>query len=544
MTYQENYEKWAHSAFLNQHERKALADMAEDERKDAFYKNLEFGTAGMRGVMSLGTNRINIYTIRLAAKGLSKILKKGDSVAIAYDTRNHSKEYAYEVARVLAYDGIKSHIFDDYSPVPLLSFAVRELKCDAGVVITASHNTKEYNGFKVYDNTGCQMTEKLTKCIADNMDKIKSAFAIPVTSIKDKNIALIGKEIGDAFIWNTIRAGIALEKLTKEKLTVVYTPIHGSGFYYVQELLRYDGFNNISIVESQANFDGNFSTVKKPNPEDKEALALAAELAMKKKADIVIGTDPDCDRIGAAVMHRGEMVYISGNQVGALLIDFIAKVKPSKGKKLITTIVTGEMGPIIAESYGIEVIRTLTGFKYIGSIMNEIDEKTFFMGYEESYGYLAGTHARDKDGVSAALLICQIAAYYKEKGKTLIDALNGLYEKYGYWIDDQESFTFQGQVGEDKIKRIMSELRAKNGKAFCNAGNIIETLDYRRGINDLPEANVLKYVFTNKSWVAIRPSGTEPKIKFYYCINGEDKQSAFDMLKSIKTSVETVINVD
>lgn len=525
MKYRKVYDEWMASPYVDQADKRLLQEMPEDEVYEAFYQYAPFGTAGMRGIMGLGTNRLNKYTIRMAAKGLAVLLGKGSKVAIAYDTRNNSIEFAEETAKVLAAAGIKVLLFDRYSPVPLLSFAVRELQCDGGVVITASHNTKEYNGFKVYDSTGCQMNTDMAGAIADHITKLGDGLAIETASISHGNIEYIGGEIAEKFLNVIQECGVNVEKDVSANLNIVYTPIHGSGRDFVLAALRHGGFENVVLLEEQADFDGSFPTVKKPNPEDKEAFRIAEHTALEQEADIVIGTDPDCDRIGAGVRRDGNIIYLTGNQMGTLLIDFLARMRDCTGKRLVTTIVTGDMGKAVAKSYGIEVMETLTGFKYIGDQMNKMPEEQFFMGYEESYGYLSSIHARDKDGVSAALLICQMAAYWKAQGKTLIDVLQELYKKHGYWIDAQESFAFEGSEGIQKISGIMEAFR-QNTSIFSEIGEMKSILDYNNGIDGLPPSDVMKFVLEGGSWIAIRPSGTEPKIKFYYCVTNKDEKTA------------------
>lgn len=542
MDYRENYEKWLKSPYITEEERTLLREMSDEEAEDAFYKNAEFGTAGMRGKMGLGTNRLNRYTVRMASMGLAHLLGKGARVAVAYDTRNSSKDFAVEAARVLAEAGIKAYIFDRYSPVPLLSFTVREMNCDGGIVITASHNTREYNGFKVYDSTGCQLSPEKAGIIAAFMEDMKEPLNIPVCrSMENENIEYIGEEIVERFLKAVERCSAGVDKKICGELKVVYTPLHGSGRDYVLETLRRAGFKDVKTVREQSEFDGDFPTVRKPNPEEKEALSMAGDLLLAQRGDILIGTDPDSDRIGVGVRTGENIRYLTGNETGILLVDFLARMKGGAGKKLVTTIVTSQMSSVIAESYETEVIKTLTGFKFIGGEINKIDDKDLLMGYEESYGYLVGPHARDKDGISAALVICQMAAWYKEKGKTLEDALNELYEKHGHWIDRQESFIFEGSEGEKKIKDIMVSLEKEGERLFSPAGNIERILDYNKGIEGLAPSNVLKYFFDNGSWLAVRPSGTEPKIKFYYCIRGDEMKSAHDMCGKLLKAVQSII---
>lgn len=542
MEFKKIYDEWAASPALTDEEKAELAAMSEEDIYESFYKYAEFGTAGMRGIMGLGTNRLNKYTIRMASKGLAQLLGEGSKVAVAYDTRNNSVEFAQETAKVLAATGIKVYLFDRYSPVPLLSYAVRELGCDGGVVITASHNTSEYNGFKVYDNTGCQMNEEMAGKIAANIDALTDGLAVATAELDSENIEYVGDELIDKFIQAVAACDTGIDKAAAEDIKIVYTSLHGSGRDYVLKTLERAGFTQVSLAEQQAEFDGDFPTVAKPNPEDKAAFAIAEEIALANGADVIIGTDPDCDRIGIGVVKDGSVECLTGNQTGVLLIDFLARMdEKAAGKKLITTIVTSDMGKAVAESYGVDVIKTFTGFKNIGAVMNELKPGQYFMGYEESYGYLPGEHARDKDGVSAALVICQMAAYWKSQGKTLVEALDELYDKHGYWIDRQQSFTFEGSAGVEKMASIMETFRSKGAEVFAGAGDVDEFLDYSKGIDGFPPANVLKFMFAGGSWIAVRPSGTEPKIKFYYCITAPKKKDAEDKFESLKKCIETLI---
>lgn len=542
MDYKKVYEEWAGSPALTEEEKASLKAMSEEDIYESFYKYAEFGTAGMRGIMGLGTNRLNKYTIRMASKGLAQLLGEGSKVAVAYDTRNNSIEFAEETAKVLAASGIKVYLFDRYSPVPLLSYAVRELGCDGGVVITASHNTSEYNGFKVYDETGCQMNEEMAGKIAANIDALTDGLAIETTETDHENIIRAGDELVNKFIEAVAACDTGIDKKEAADLKIIYTSLHGSGRDYVLKSLGNAGFTSIKLVEQQAEFSGDFPTVAKPNPEDKAAFAIAEEIASAEDADVIIGTDPDCDRIGVGVVKNGSTEYLTGNQTGVLLIDFLARMnKAPEGKKLITTIVTSDMGKTVAESYGIEVIKTFTGFKNIGAVMNKLVPGEYFMGYEESYGYLPGEHARDKDGVSSALVICQMAAYWKAQGKTLAEALDELYDEHGYWIDRQQSFTFEGSAGVEKMASIMETFRNKGTEVFGSAEEVEEFLDYSKGIDGFPPANVLKFMFEGGSWIAIRPSGTEPKIKFYYCITAAKKQEAEEKFDILKKQIEALI---
>lgn len=537
MNYLDVYNNWISSSSLNDEERQQLKEMSEEDIYECFYRDLEFGTAGMRGKMGLGSNRINRFTIRMAASGMAHYLGKGARVAVAYDTRNNSQAFAQETARVLAAAGLQVYLFEDYSPVPLLSYAIRKLGCDGGVVITASHNTKEYNGFKVYDRTGCQMLPDEAAQVAAGIAALEDPLQVPTAELDDPLITLIGEDIIASFMEDSIccgaPAGYSKEELAAEAkaLKIVYTPIHGSGRDYVLRILKEAGFEQIETVPEQMDYNGDFPTVAKPNPEEKAALFLAAEKARETGADIIIGTDPDCDRIGVGIPDGDDIVYLTGNQTGELLIDYLSRINNGAGKTLITTIVSGQMGEQIARERGIRTCRTLTGFKYIGELMNRFEKegKGFFMGYEESYGYLTGMHARDKDGVSTALVICRMAAWHKARGRKLTEELNGLYEEHGFWVDSQESLYFEGSQGEGIMKDLMEELYSWQEQVFDGLngedGEVVFT-DYRKGIDDLPPENVMRYGFEDGSWIVVRPSGTEPKIKIYYCIQGNTREEA------------------
>ena len=560
--YMNEYEKWIKSSYVAEQDKQVLRGMSEEEIHEAFYKTAEFGTGGMRGIMGLGMNRINIYTIRMAAKALADMMPERAKVVVAYDTRHGSRDFAEETAKVLAAAGVKVYLFDRVSPVPLLSFAVRRLGANGGVVITASHNTKEYNGFKVYDETGCQCLPDKTEIIASNMKKMEDPLSVETVKLDDAiidtgMIVPVGQNIINEFL--EAIADFGEYRYADNNLKIVYTSLHGSGRDYVLQALNNAGFSEAKLVQAQAEFDGDFPTVNRPNPEDPEALEMASKIATgdvtvdssvssgmglwhdgSAVADIIIGTDPDCDRVGVGAVCRNaetgrpEVKYLTGNQTGVLLIDYLCRIAGPAGsgsdgapRRLITTIVTSEMGPIIARSHGAEISYVLTGFKYIGGIMNEMAKAgrlgEFLMGYEESYGYLTGTHARDKDGISSALTICRMAAYHKANGRTLLDALDILYDKYGYWLDSQESLVYEGSEGEETMKKIMAAFREKKEKLF---GIGVRYEDFEEDGTGPAKADVLKYIFEDGSWVAVRPSGTEPKIKIYYCMNGATEAEA------------------
>lgn len=523
------YEYWLTFDEETKKELEAIID--EKELEDRFYKELEFGTGGLRGIMGAGPNRMNKYTVAKATKGLADYLNasfEGEkSVAIAYDSRNNSAFFADTAASVLAANGIKVYLFDTLMPTPVLSFAVRYHNCTAGIVLTASHNPKEYNGYKVYDSKGCQLVpEYADKVISfvNAVTDLKNIEMMPLDEAKaGGKLVYIGKETLNAFLEEVATQSVYNEK---SDLKIVYTPLHGTGNIPVRRILE---GKNVSVVKSQELPDGNFSTVRSPNPEEKDALTLAIEQAKSENADIVIGTDPDCDRVGVGVLHNGDYVLLTGNQTGALLVDFVLKFKKEtmpENAAVVKTIVTSGLGAAIAEKNGAKIFQTLTGFKYIGEkicLWEESGENTFIFGYEESYGYLAGTHARDKDAVSASMLISEMAAYYKNNGKTLIDAMNGIYDEYGYYFDCLETFVLKGKEGAEKIQSAMKAMR-ESGESLFDDLDVL--LDYSKGIDDLPKENVLRFDFKDGSWAAARPSGTEPKLKLYFSIKGENKEQA------------------
>ena len=534
-----DFERWLTFDEETKAELEALSD--EKEIEDRFYKNLEFGTGGMRGIMGAGPNRMNRYTVAKATKGLADYLNQsggGKSVAIAYDSRNNSRLFAEISACVLAKENIAVHIFDTLQPTPVLSFAVRELGCDAGIVLTASHNPKEYNGYKVYDSFGCQLVPKYANELIKFVDRVNLEDILYVKANRftklcsEGRISFIQPGILKRFI-DECRA-LSLYGETSG-LKIVYTPLHGTGNLPVREILSpYD----VTVVSEQEMPDGNFSTVRSPNPEEKDALNIAITYGEKTGADLVIGTDPDCDRVGVAVKHGGGFTLLTGNQTGILLLDFILRMRKLPAKPaVVNTIVTGTLGADIARAHGCAVISTLTGFKYIGEKICQWEksgEYGYVFGYEESYGYLAGSHARDKDAVSSSMLIAEMAAYHKAHGKTLIDALNELYAEYGYCLDYLETLVLRGKDGAEKIKSSMTILREKGASLF---DGVSETLDYSKGIGDLPKENVLKYIFDDGSWAAVRPSGTEPKLKMYFSVKGADKDSAAARLENIKNKL-------
>ncbi len=539
------YEYWLTFDEATKKELESITDKAELE--DRFYKDLEFGTGGLRGVMGAGANRMNRYTVSKATKGLADYLNEcfeGEkSVAIAYDSRNNSKSFAETAAGVLCAQGIKVFLFETLMPTPVLSFAVRYHNCTAGIVITASHNPKEYNGYKVYDSKGCQLVPQYADKVIAYVNAVEDIKNIPCLALdeaeKSGKLVMIGEETLAAFL-----AEVKTQSLYNEptELKIVYTPLHGTGNIPVRRILE---GRNVSIVKEQELPDGNFSTVRSPNPEEKDALTLALKQAENEGADIVIGTDPDCDRVGVGVLHNGSYVLLTGNQTGALLVDFVLKFRKDampENAAVVKTIVTSGLGAAIAEKYGAKSVQTLTGFKYIGEkicLWEESGENTFLFGYEESYGYLAGTHARDKDAVSASMLIAEMAAYHKNNGKTLVDALDEIYAEYGYYFDCLETFVLKGKEGAEKIQSAMKAMRESGENLFDDLDVL---LDYSKGIDGLPKENVLRFDFKDGSWAAARPSGTEPKLKLYFSVKGENREKAEIRQQAIRNTLAAKIS--
>ncbi|MCC8016488.1 MAG: phospho-sugar mutase [Clostridiales bacterium] len=544
MNCKEKYNEWL--SFADSDTKAELLTVSGNEREieDRFYKELAFGTGGLRGIMGAGTNRMNKYTVGKATLGLADYLKSKFSgeikIAVAYDSRNNSAFFAETAADIFANCGFKVFLYEMLVPVPALSFTTSYLGCNAGVMITASHNPKEYNGYKVYDDKGCQLCTDDAENAIGYINRITDFSKIPFGNENRSNITMLGEETLGAFI-DAVKTQSLYNK--KSDLKVVYTPLHGTGNIPVRRVISEF---NVTVVKEQEMPDGNFSTVRSPNPEEEDALTLAIEKAAETDADLVLGTDPDCDRVGIAVKDKnGEYVLFTGNQTGALLVQFVLEMKKNtlnKKSTLVKTIVTSELGANIGRKYGLNVDETLTGFKYIGDKINQYEasgEKEFVIGYEESYGYLVGTHARDKDAVVSSMLICQMAAWHKAHGKTLIDALNDIYSEYGYYLDSLDSFVLKGKDGAEKINSLMSYFRENGLSLFTNLKEII---DCSKGIGDLPRENVIKYIWNDESWIAVRPSGTEPKIKVYYSIKSQNRESAEIKLAEIKKVIGNIIN--
>ena len=534
--YKTDYKRWLECGLLSTEEKQELSDISDNEKEieERFYRELEFGTAGMRGILGIGKNRMNIYNVRRAAQGVAKYVhdaKTADKgVLIGYDTRNFSRIFAEETAKTLAANGVKAFLFDTVHSVPEVSFGIRELGCGAGVMITASHNPKEYNGFKAYGPDGGQLPPEAAQIVIDAINSYDVFDDVKVMSLEEatekKLVEVVGPELNEKFlqIIKTQQINPEAANEVADTMKLVYTPLHGTGSRPVKEILKRIGFKHVLVVQEQDNEDGNFPTVKSPNPENAEGFKRAIEIAEENDVDLIIGTDPDCDRVGI-VVRDADGVYrtLTGNQTGALLVEYILRARKERGELpkdgvVIKTIVTTELATAIAKAYGIEVMSLLTGFKYIGEKMTEFAEKknhTFLIGFEESYGYLVGNHARDKDGVVATMLIAEMAAYYRTKGMTLYEALQNIYKTYGYYAERTISFTMPGKDGMVKMAEIMSNLRTSPiKKAIGN--DVVCTTDYEYDDTGLPKSNVVKYELSDeKTYFIVRPSGTEPKIKLY-----------------------------
>ncbi|MER1959434.1 MAG: phospho-sugar mutase [Solibacillus sp.] len=531
-----------------------LETLADDTKlKERFSLNLQFGTGGMRGKLGAGTNRINTHTIRLVAEGLARQIEtqgeiaKMRGVVIAYDTRHYSQHFAYETAGVLAAHGIQSYVFKESRPTPELSFAVRYLAAYAGVVITASHNPKQYNGFKVYGEDGAQLTPQFADEIVAHMNKVNSVFEIPNLSRSQLQTSELCVELleklDDAYLQALMR--LKLKDDVNHELAIVYTPLHGSGLVPTMRGLQSYGFSNVHVVKEQATLDGEFPTVTYPNPEEADAFHLAMTLGKKVGAQLLLATDPDADRLGVAVLDNGAYKLLTGNQLGALLLHYMLSVKQvPHNAAMIKTIVTSEFGTAVAEKFGVTTINTLTGFKYIAEKIAEWEQTkayTFLFGYEESYGYLAADFVRDKDAVQIALLTAEMAAYYDLRGQTLTDVLKGLYEELGYYKEALISLTFDGMEGQQKIADIMTKFRKKTPIEFAGIP-VVKTEDYlTQSVNGLPKADVVKFLLADESWICVRPSGTEPKCKVYIGVKKESEAQSEQAIEQLKQAVKKLI---
>ena len=573
MNYKDEYKKWCEDPSFDEETKKELISIKDDEEeiKDRFYKELEFGTAGLRGVIGMGTNRMNKYTVGKATQGLANyILEQGTQdmgVAISYDSRKMSDEFSLQTALILNANGIKTYLFESLRPVPELSFAVRQLKCTAGIMITASHNPPKYNGYKVYWDDGSQIVAPRDKDIINKVRSIADFKEIKTISkeeaIEKGLFNVIGKEMDDKYI-ETLKSKILNPEIVKEQgkdLKIVYTPLHGTGNTIAERLLNELGFKNVYVVPEQAKPDGNFPTVDYPNPEDKKAFKLALELAEKVDADVVLATDPDADRLGiyAKDTKTGEYMPYTGNMSALLIAEYrISQMKEKnilpKDGMFITTIVSSDLAKAIAANYGLECIEVLTGFKNIGAVMKKAEEnhdKTYVFGFEESYGCLIGDYARDKDGIAAVMSLCEAAAYYRAQGITLWDQMNNIYEKYGYYKEDQVSIVLEGAEGAEKIKEMMTSMRNKDVeqigkyKVLCfkdvDKDYVKDMTTGEESKTGLPKSNVLYYQLENNSWCCVRPSGTEPKIKLYFGVKGTSAENATEELELLKDAMVKIV---
>ena len=554
LEYLNEYQRWCSLVSEDQDLIDELKAIKNDENKieDAFYKNLEFGTGGLRGVIGVGTNRMNIYMVRKASQGLANYVNKNyqkPSIAISYDSRIKSDVFAKAAAEVFAANGIKVFIYKELMPTPCVSYAVRELHCSAGIMVTASHNPSKYNGYKVYGEDGCQITTLGAKQVLDeinSLDVFKDVKHLNYEeSLKSGLIEIIPDSIYERFINRVKQESMLVDEKIDKSVKIIYSPLHGTGLKPVQKILKEAGFDNVFVVKEQELPDGNFTTCPYPNPEIKEAMELGIEYAKKYQADLLIATDPDCDRVGIAVKGKDDYVLMTGNQVGVLLLDYICSMRIKHGRMpkdpmAVKTIVTTDMTKAVADNYGVKLVDVLTGFKYIGEQIHLLEqagkEDSYLLGFEESYGYLSGTYVRDKDAVDGVFLIAEMFAYYKSQGISLLDKLEELYQKYGYYSNFLNSFEFEGSSGFKKMNDLMDSFR-RGIPSLCGV-KVNEMLDYSKGINGLPQSNVLKLFLEDGTSIVIRPSGTEPKLKVYIFIKGDSlKQNEIkydNLIKEIK----------
>lgn len=571
MTYQENFQKWADFADLPDYLRRDLENMDEKTKEDAFYTNLEFGTAGMRGLIGAGTNRINIYVVRQATEGLARLIEskggneKERGVAIAYDSRHFSPEFAFESAAVLAKHGIKSYVFESLRPTPELSFAVRHLNCFAGIMITASHNPAPFNGYKVYGEDGGQMPPHDADALTTYIRAIENPFAIEVADVEAEKasglIEVIGEAVDAEYLKEVKDVNInpaLIEEFGKD-MKIVYTPLHGTGEMLARRALAQAGFDSVQVVEAQATPDPDFSTVKSPNPENQAAFALAEELGRQVGADVLVATDPDADRVGVEVLQKdGSYLNLSGNQIGAIMAKYILEAHKNAGTlpenaALCKSIVSTDLVTKIAESYGATMFNVLTGFKFIAEKIQEFEEKhnhTYMMGFEESFGYLIKPFVRDKDAIQAVLVVAELAAYYRSRGLTLADGIEEIYKEYGYYAEKTISVTLSGVDGAEQIKAIMAKFR-NNAPKEWNGTAISVVEDFKAQTSTAadgtvtalttPPSDVLKYTLADGSWIAVRPSGTEPKIKFYIAVVGKSNEDSQTKIANIEAEINAFV---
>lgn len=571
MSYQENYQKWVDFVELPDYLRQDLENMDEKTKEDAFYTNLEFGTAGMRGLVGAGTNRINIYVVRQATEGLARLIEskggneKERGVAIAYDSRHFSPEFAFESAAVLAKHGIKSYVFESLRPTPELSFAVRHLNCFAGIMVTASHNPAPFNGYKVYGEDGGQMPPHDADALTTYIRAIENPFAVEVADVETEKasglIEVIGEAVDVEYLKEVKDVNInpaLIEEFGKD-MKIVYTPLHGTGEMLARRALAQAGLDSVQVVEAQATADPDFSTVTSPNPESQAAFALAEELGRQVGADVLVATDPDADRVGVEVLQKdGSYLNLSGNQIGAIMAKYILEAHKNAGTlpenaALCKSIVSTDLVTKIAESYGATMFNVLTGFKFIAEKIQEFEEKhnhTYMMGFEESFGYLIKPFVRDKDAIQAVLVVAELAAYYRSRGLTLADGIEEIYKEYGYYAEKTISVTLSGVDGAEQIKAIMAKFR-NNAPTEWNATAITVVEDFKAQtatvadgtVTNLttPPSDVLKYTLADGSWIAVRPSGTEPKIKFYIAVVGETNEESQAKITNIEAEINAFV---
>ena len=571
MSYQENYQKWVDFAELPDYLRQDLENMDEKTKEDAFYTNLEFGTAGMRGLIGAGTNRINIYVVRQATEGLARLIEskggneKERGVAIAYDSRHFSPEFAFESAAVLAKHSIKSYVFESLRPTPELSFAVRHLNCFAGIMVTASHNPAPFNGYKVYGEDGGQMPPHDADALTTYIRAIENPFAVEVADVEAEKasglIEVIGEAVDVEYLKEVKDVNInpaLIEEFGKD-MKIVYTPLHGTGEMLARRALAQAGFDSVQVVEAQATADPDFSTVKSPNPESQAAFALAEELGRQVGADVLVATDPDADRVGVEVLQKdGSYLNLSGNQIGAIMAKYILEAHKNAGTlpenaALCKSIVSTDLVTKIAESYGATMFNVLTGFKFIAEKIQEFEEKhnhTYMMGFEESFGYLIKPFVRDKDAIQAVLVVAELAAYYRSRGLTLADGIEEIYKEYGYYAEKTISVTLSGVDGAEQIKAIMAKFRNNAPKEWnTTAITVVEDFKAQTAtaadgtVTNLttPPSDVLKYTLADGSWIAVRPSGTEPKIKFYIAVVGETNEESQAKIANIEAEINAFV---
>ena len=559
--YLEAYEKWCKNAVADKDVVEELKNMEGDEAKieDAFYRNLAFGTGGLRGVIGAGTNRMNIYTVAKASQGLANYIianfpKEERRIAVSFDSRIKADVFARVASGVFAANGIKVWIYTELMPTPCLSYAVRALNCAAGIMVTASHNPSKYNGYKVYGADGCQITTEAAAAILEEIEKVDIFEDVRNVSFESAlqvgDVAYITENVYTDFVNEVLgQSLITADDEIDKNVAIVYSPLNGTGLKPVTRTLKEAGYTNITLVEEQKNPDGNFPTCPYPNPEIKEAMALGMEYARKNNADLLIATDPDCDRVGIAVKNAdGEYVLLSGNQTGCLLLDYVCSMRIKNGTmpadaEVVKTIVTTDLGQQIAENYGVKTVNVLTGFKFIGEEIGRLEKQgkadSYIFGFEESYGYLSGSYVRDKDAVDGAFLICEMFAYYKTRGISLLDKLDELYKKYGYCLNTLHSYEFEGSAGLEKMQNIMASMR--NDMPEIGGIKVVKVNDYLKGIDGLPKSDVIKFYLEGNGSVVVRPSGTEPKMKVYVSISAADEATAKAMESNIVSFMEQML---